>query len=104
VEKAISATVRATIPVAAVHILTVCRNHVPWAIIAACSFVSGLTLLVLRYRLAAENKRRDAEKRDDTYDDIYLTQVQPDGTSIEKKVDRVRIALPMDVEMSLTLN
>lgn len=41
--------------------------------------------------LAAENKKRDTEKHDDKYDDVYLPQVQPDGTIIEKKVDRVRV-------------
>lgn len=43
--------------------------------------------------LAAENKKRDAEKRDDKYDDVYLPQVQADGTTVEKKVDRVRVFL-----------
>lgn len=65
----------------------------PWAIITACSFVSALTLLALRFMLAAENKKRDAEKRDDKYDDVYLPQVQADGTTVEKKVDRVRMFL-----------
>jgi len=37
-----------------------------------------------------ENKRREAEKRDDSYDDVYITQELADGTKTEKRVDRVR--------------
>jgi ACS family allantoate permease-like MFS transporter len=37
-----------------------------------------------------ENKRREAEKRDDSYDDVYVTQELADGTKTEKRVDRVR--------------
>ncbi|KAF9469334.1 major facilitator superfamily domain-containing protein [Collybia nuda] len=69
------------------------RNHVPWAIITACSFVSALTLLTLRFMLAMENKKRDAEKRDDKYDDVYISQAQADGTTIERKVDRAFLDL-----------
>jgi len=42
--------------------------------------------------LAAENKRRDAEKRDDTFDDIYLSKELSDGSKEEKRVDRVRLS------------
>ena len=65
------------------------RNHVPWAVVAACCAGSAITALVLRFYLAAENKRRDAESYDNTYDAVYLTQVMEDGSQIEKKVDRV---------------
>lgn len=41
--------------------------------------------------LASENKRRDAEQRDEKYDEVYVTQVR-DGITVEKKVDRVRYA------------
>lgn len=43
--------------------------------------------------LHSENKRREAEKRDDSYDDVYLTQESADGTKTEKRVDRVRCDL-----------
>lgn len=65
------------------------RNHVPWAIITICTFMSGILILLLRFMLAAENKRRDAEPYDDTYDDVYIVTVDADGKSTEKKVDKV---------------
>lgn len=65
------------------------RNRVPWALLTVSMFVSALLLLFLRWVLAAENKRRDALPRDETYDDVYLTQINPDGTTDERKVDRV---------------
>ncbi|KAF7363716.1 hypothetical protein MSAN_01029400 [Mycena sanguinolenta] len=64
------------------------RNHVPWAIITACSVVSALLLLIIRYVYAAENKRRDISTEKDNYDDYYIQEVQADGTLMEKKVDR----------------
>ncbi|KAF8891290.1 major facilitator superfamily domain-containing protein [Infundibulicybe gibba] len=64
------------------------RNHVPWAILAACAFASGVIILILRALYARENKKRDAEQRDDTYDNVYLTHVELDGTTVEKRVDR----------------
>ena len=45
--------------------------------------------------LQSENKRRDAEKRDDSYDDVYLTQELADGTKTEKRVDKVRCDLAL---------
>ncbi len=39
--------------------------------------------------LQAENKRRDAEQRDDSYDDVYIKEELADGTKTEKHVDRV---------------
>ena len=57
--------------------------------VAACCAGSAITALVLRFYLAAENKRRDAEPHDDAYDAVYVTGVTEDGSQIEKKVDRV---------------
>lgn len=48
-------------------------------------------MLVLRTMLALENKRRDAEQRDETYDDVYIKTKLDDGTMVEKHVDRVRL-------------
>jgi hypothetical protein len=72
------------------HILTAFSNHVPWAIITACFVVSAALLLVLRFILTSENKRRDVEKRDEKYDEVYVTHIA-DGMTVEKKVDRVRV-------------
>ena len=39
--------------------------------------------------LHSENKRRETDKRDDSYDDVYITRELPDGIKTEKRVDRV---------------
>ena len=48
-------------------------------------------ILGLRYMLHSENKRRDGEQRDETYDDVYLTQETKDGIQSEKRIDKVWI-------------
>jgi hypothetical protein len=65
------------------------RNHIPWAILSACAFASAILILILRFMLAAENKRRDAQPYDDTYDNIYIVETDADGRATEKKVDKV---------------
>jgi hypothetical protein len=68
----------------------VSSNHVPWSIIGAC-FVSCMVLLFsIRVLLARENKRRDAEPRDDSYDDVYITKIDEKGNRVEVKVSKVR--------------
>lgn len=69
------------------------RNHIPWAIITACSVASALLLIIIRYVYAAENKRREASTDKDSYDEYYITELQADGTTIDKKVDRVNCCL-----------
>lgn len=69
------------------------RNHVPWTLIAACNLASGILLLILRFMLATENKRRDMNQHDDTYDDVYVTHVNADGTTEERKVDKAFLDL-----------
>jgi len=64
------------------------RNHVPWAIITACNAAAAVSLLFLRYMLASENKRRQAEQHDSQDEDIYITYKLEDGTEVEKKVDK----------------
>ncbi|OSD00722.1 MFS general substrate transporter [Trametes coccinea BRFM310] len=64
------------------------RNHVPWAIIGICYVICPVLLLIIRYLLARENKKRDAEPADDKYDDVYIEVVLPDGTRTEKRVDK----------------
>jgi hypothetical protein len=65
------------------------RNHIPWAIITACSVASALLLLIIRYVYDAENKRRATIADKDSYDEYYISEVQADGTTLDKKVDRV---------------
>ncbi len=43
--------------------------------------------------LASENKRRDTEKKNDKFDEIYIPQELPDGSMIEKRVDRAFLDL-----------
>ena len=59
--------------------------------IAVCIGVCALLILILRFMLDRENKRREAEKAEDSYDDVYLAQEKQDGTKAEKHVDRVGI-------------
>ncbi|KAF9532168.1 major facilitator superfamily domain-containing protein [Crepidotus variabilis] len=69
------------------------RNHVPWAVISACVFTCLCLFLLLRYMLSSENKRREAEKRDEKYDTVYITTELSDGSKAEKKVDRAFLDL-----------
>lgn len=62
----------------------------PWAVIGICYLICPGLLLIIRYVLARENKRRDAEPPDNTYDDVYMEIVMPDGKRVERKVDKVR--------------
>ena len=67
----------------------VCRNHVPWAILSACSLAAAILMLVTRMYLASENQRRDQEEHDPTYDDVYIVRTSGDGTIEKVKVDKV---------------
>ena len=40
--------------------------------------------------LRAENKKRDQEPPDDTYDDVWIKVQDEDGQIVERKVDKVR--------------
>ena len=73
--------------------LSLCSNHVPWIVIGICYVICPVLLLLIRNLLARENKRRDAEPRDDKYDDIYIEVVLPDGTRTERRVDKVGVSL-----------
>ena len=50
-------------------------------------------LLVIRYVLSKENKRRDKEQLDDSYDDVYIERVGKDGQVERVKVDKVSCSL-----------
>ena len=59
------------------------------AIIAASNFAAALVLVLLHIFLVRENKHRDKEQRDETYDDAYIKKELPDGTVVVVKVDKV---------------
>jgi len=69
------------------------RNHIPFTVITACSAASAVTLLVTRWYLATQNKKRDHEQPDNTYDDIYIPVTGEDGNQVEKKVDKAFLDL-----------
>lgn len=47
-------------------------------------------LLVIRLMLARENRRRDCEPKDTTYDDVFIEIMLADGSRVERKVEKVR--------------
>lgn len=67
----------------------ICRNHVPWIVIGICYLICPILLLILRYLFNKENKRRDAEPHDTTYDEVYIEVMGPEGKIVQKKVDKV---------------
>jgi len=69
----------------------VSSNHVPWIIIGVCYVLNMVVLFAIRMLLARENKRRDAEPHDDTFDDVYVVTDDEDGNRTEVKVPKVRI-------------
>ena len=48
-------------------------------------------LLIIRYILSTENRRRDREQLDDnSYDDVYVERIGKDGQVEKVKVDKVK--------------
>ena len=45
----------------------------------------------IRVLLARENKRRDAEPPDDSYDEVYVVRIDEEGNRVEVKVSKVCI-------------
>lgn len=74
----------------------------PWSIIAACNVAAAIIILILRFFLVRENNKRDEEERDYTYDDVYIKKELPDGTTIEAKVDKVRLSTRWSCPLILT--
>ncbi|EJC97572.1 MFS general substrate transporter [Fomitiporia mediterranea MF3/22] len=64
------------------------RYHVPWAILSISHTGASLLFLLQRYLLDKENKRRDREPPDDTYDDVWVKITDENGEIIKKKIDR----------------
>ena len=69
------------------------RYHVPWTVIAICYTLSAALLLFQRYILNKENKKRDREPQDLTYDDVWVKLTNENGEVIEKKVDKTFLDL-----------
>jgi ACS family allantoate permease-like MFS transporter len=46
-------------------------------------------MFAIRVLFSRENKRRDAEPVDDTYDNVFLTKIDQDGKRVEMKVSKV---------------
>ena len=52
----------------------------------------GIVLLFsIRLLLARENKRRDAEPPDYSYDDVTITKIDDEGKRVEVKVSKVGV-------------
>ncbi|KAH7907862.1 MFS general substrate transporter [Hygrophoropsis aurantiaca] len=64
------------------------RNHVPWTVIGVCYATCPLILLVIRAMLARENRKRDAEPVDESYDGMFIEHITEDGKRVEVKVDK----------------
>jgi len=66
------------------------RNHIPWIIIGICDVCCMALLLIIRYVLSTENKRRDQEQPelDDNYDDVYIERMGKDGHAEKVRVDK----------------
>ncbi|KAJ7124192.1 hypothetical protein C8R44DRAFT_980594 [Mycena epipterygia] len=63
------------------------RNRVPWIVISVCYVACMLLVLVIRYLLIAENKRRDAKPvQEDEYDDVFIERLAKDGSDVMKKI------------------
>jgi MFS transporter, ACS family, allantoate permease len=58
-------------------------------VVAACYFLSPFILLAIRYILAKENKKRDAEENDTTYVNVFVEKKHDDGTIELKRIDKV---------------
>ena len=49
-----------------------------------------ILLFAIRLLLAHENKMRDSEPPDYSYDDVYITKIDDEGKRVEVKVSKVR--------------
>ena len=76
------------------------RNHVPWIIIGICYVLCMSLLLTIRYVLSSENKRRDDEPIDGTYDDVYIEKLSKDGQTERIKVDKVSSGVELNFATS----
>jgi len=63
-----------------------------------------VVLFFIRVLLARENKRRDAEPPDYTFNDVYVVTTDKDGNRAEVKVPKVRISVLSGKPVILTPN
>ena len=80
-------------------LMQISSNHVPWIIIGACVVSCMVLLYSIRVLLARENKRRDAEPRDDSYDDVYVARIDERGNRVEVKVSKVCVRFKLGALM-----
>ncbi|KAF8878220.1 MFS general substrate transporter [Infundibulicybe gibba] len=64
------------------------RNHIPWIIIGICYLSCMVISLIIRYILSTENKRRDAEPRDEKYEHVYIERTTKEGIVERVKVEK----------------
>ncbi|KAH9981780.1 major facilitator superfamily domain-containing protein [Russula vinacea] len=64
------------------------RNHVPSIVIGVCSLSCMALLFSIRVLLARENKRRDAEPPDNSFDGVHVVRIDDDGKRTEVKVSK----------------
>ena len=50
-------------------------------------------LYSIRVLLARDNKRRDSEPRDDSFDNIHAVRIDEDGNRTEIKISKVRVRI-----------
>ena len=50
-----------------------------------------LLMFLIRVMLVRENRRRDAEPRDDSFDNVYVVKIDEDGNRTEIKLSKVRV-------------
>jgi ACS family allantoate permease-like MFS transporter len=64
-----------------------CRNRIPWIVIGICYLTCPVLLLTIRWLLARENARRDAEPIEEE-EEFFIEKVSEDGTRVQVKVDK----------------
>lgn len=65
------------------------RNHIPWIIIGICYVSCACLLLIIRWLLARENARRDAEPVVEKEEELFIEKESEDGVRVQVKVDKV---------------
>ncbi|KAJ7611715.1 MFS general substrate transporter [Roridomyces roridus] len=71
------------------------RNHVPWVIIGCCYLTMIVTLLGIRFYMAAQNKKREEEPADETYDHVYVHNSTDSGAT--EKIDMANLKEYLDL-------
>lgn len=64
------------------------RNRIPWVVIGICYLLCPILLLVIRFMLARENARRDADPTVDEYEEFFIEKVSDDGKRVQVKIDK----------------